>query len=105
MKYDISSLAPNNRTVSAMQQPNKNIRASQDKSGSGFVDTLKGFMSDVNRAQNEAGESVNRLMTGEIKDVHDVMIAVQKAGTSFELLMEVRNKMIDTYREVMRMQV
>jgi flagellar hook-basal body complex protein FliE len=104
MKTDVSSLMPNNSTVSSLQRPKKNA-AGSETSGAGFVDTLKGFVNDVNRAQNEAGESVNRLLTGEIKDVHDVMVAVQKAGTSFELMMEVRNKMIDTYREVMRMQV
>lgn len=70
-----------------------------------FEQTMKNFVNDVDEAQKFAGESVERLLTGEIKDVHDVMIAVQKAGTSFELMMEIRNKMIDAYREVMRMQV
>ncbi|RKY86908.1 flagellar hook-basal body complex protein FliE, partial [candidate division KSB1 bacterium] len=46
-----------------------------------------------------------KLLTGEIKDVHDVMVAVEKANTSFELMMEIRNKMLDAYREIMRMQV
>ena len=70
-----------------------------------FEETLSGFMRNVNELQHDAGEHVNKLLTGEIKDVHDVMVAVEKAGTSFELMMEIRNKMIDAYREVMRMQV
>lgn len=70
-----------------------------------FEETLKGFISDVNNLQQDAGKSVEKLLTGEIKDVHDVMVAVEKAGTSFELMMEIRNKMIDAYREVMRMQI
>ena len=67
--------------------------------------TLKKFINDVDEAQKFAGESVEKLLTGEIKDIHDVMIAVEKAGTSFELMMEIRNKMVDAYREIMRMQV
>jgi len=70
-----------------------------------FEQTLKKFINDVDEAQKFAGESVEKLLTGEIKDIHDVMIAVEKAGTSFELMMEIRNKMIDAYREIMRMQV
>ena len=70
-----------------------------------FEETLKGFINNVNDLQIDAGKSVEKLLTGEIKDIHDVMIAVEKAGTSFELMMEIRNRMIDAYREVMRMQV
>ena len=70
-----------------------------------FSETLKEFVGDVNDLQHEFTGSVEKLLTGEIKDVHDVMIAMEKAGTSFELMMEIRNKMIEAYHEVMRMQV
>src|SRR3989339_765042 len=81
---------------SKIQKPGeKNVRT--------FEETLKGFINDVNELQQDAGKSVEKLLTGEIKDVHDVMVAVEKAGTSFELMMEIRNKMIDAYREVIRM--
>ena len=70
-----------------------------------FQETLNGFIKNVNDLQGEAGKSVEKLLTGEIKDVHDVMVAVEKAGTSFELMMEIRNKMIEAYHEVLRMQV
>jgi len=70
-----------------------------------FQETLTGFIKNVNDLQGEAGRSIERLLTGEIKDVHDVMIAVEKAGTSFELMMEIRNKMIEAYHEILRMQV
>lgn len=70
-----------------------------------FEETVKKFIEDVNEAQRYAGETVDRFMTGEIKDIHDVMIAVEKAGTSFELIMEIRNRMIEAYHEIMRMQV
>ncbi len=70
-----------------------------------FQNVLKEFIKDVNRIQNEAGEAIEKAISGEITDIHDVMIAVEKAKTSFELLMEVRNKMLEAYKELMRLQV
>ncbi len=70
-----------------------------------FESVLKEFIKDVNQLQNEAGEAIEKAITGEINDIHDVMIAVEKAKTSFELLMEVRNKMLEAYKELMRLQV
>lgn len=70
-----------------------------------FSETLSQAVRDVNALQGEAGKAIERLVSGEATDIHDVMIAVEKAKTSFELLMEIRNKAIDTYKEIMRMQV
>jgi flagellar hook-basal body complex protein FliE len=44
-------------------------------------------------------------VSGEAVDLHEVMIAAEKARTSFDLLMEIRNKTVEAYREIMRMQV
>ena len=70
-----------------------------------FKDTLKGLIHDVDRMQKTAEESSRRLVTGQIEDVHQVMIAMEEAQTSFQLMMEIRNKIIDAYKEVLRMQV
>ncbi len=70
-----------------------------------FGETLTRAMTDVNTLQAQAGDAVNRLISGEATDLHQVMIAVEKARTSFDLLMEIRNKAVDAYREIMRMQV
>ncbi|MEK7671330.1 MAG: flagellar hook-basal body complex protein FliE [Bacteroidota bacterium] len=70
-----------------------------------FGETLNQTMRDVNALQCEAGKAVQRMVSGEATDTREVMIAVEKAKTSFELLMEIRNKTIDAYREIMRMQV
>jgi flagellar hook-basal body complex protein FliE len=70
-----------------------------------FSQTLKQAVQDVNALQGEAGKAIERMVSGEATDMHEVMIAVEKAKTSFELLMEIRNKAIDAYREIMRMQV
>lgn len=70
-----------------------------------FVDTIKELVSDTNSLQKEAAESRDKFIKGEPIDLHDVMISAQKAKTSFELLMELRNKGLDLYRETLRMQI
>jgi flagellar hook-basal body complex protein FliE len=70
-----------------------------------FQSTLAEFIGEVNTMQRAAGESVNRLVSGEPAELHDVMIAVEKAGVSFELMLEIRNKMLEAYQEVMRTQI
>ena len=72
---------------------------------SNFGDTLKEFVHDVNGLHKEAGESVKQLVAGETNDLHEVMIAVQKAGVATELMIQIRGKMLEAYREIMRMQV
>ena len=91
-----------NKQITPIQLPKEQESIKKEVN---FEQTLKKFINDVDEAQKFAGESVEKLLTGEIKDIHDVMIAVEKAGTSFELMMEIRNKMVDAYREIMRMQV
>jgi len=78
----------------------------QDNQVSGkFTDTLKDLISDVNNIQKESADQNEKLIKGEPVDLHDVMITAEKAKTSFQLLMELRNKVLDLYREVGRIQV
>lgn len=63
------------------------------------------MIDDVNKMQISSAEQTEKLIKGEPVDIHDVMITAQKARTSFQLLMELRNKGLDLYREVLRMQV
>ncbi len=72
--------------------------------GSGFADTLKGFIGEVNNLQQESAQKSESFIRGEPIELHDVMIASNKATTSFQLLMELRNKGIDLYREISRLQ-
>lgn len=95
------SLLPNTGGVNKKQLIDETLKETNES----FGQTLVRTMNDVNNLQAEAGKAVNGLVTGEATNLHDVMIAVEKARTSFDLLMEVRNKAIDAYREIMRMQV
>lgn len=70
-----------------------------------FKDLLGRFVGEVNRLQNDADRASQQLVAGETTDLHQVMIAVEKASLSLELTIEIRNKFIEAYRELMRMQV
>jgi flagellar hook-basal body complex protein FliE len=70
-----------------------------------FSETLSQAVQDVSKLQQEASKAVEQIVRGEPVDLHEVMIAVEKAKTSFDLLMEIRNKTLDMYREMMRLQV
>ena len=70
-----------------------------------FAKTLEQFVNDVNSLQNQADVSIEKLATGEISDVHQVMKAVEEANVAMEFMLEIRNKIIDAYQEIMRMPV
>lgn len=71
----------------------------------GFGEILKKSLEDVKAAQNESDKLTGQLVTGEVQDVHEVMIASQKAGLSLQMTVQVRNKVVEAYQEVMRMQL
>jgi flagellar hook-basal body complex protein FliE len=81
------------------------IRPAGSQSGSSFNSLLQDAIEQVNELQHQAGTEVQSLMTGEIKDIHSAMIAVQKADVSFQMMMQVRNKLVSAYQEIMKMQV
>ncbi len=70
----------------------------------GFVETLRGAMDQVNTLQNAADAKAGALLEGNGMDVHSAMIAVEQADLSFQLMMQVRNKIVAAYQEISRMQ-
>lgn len=70
-----------------------------------FKDILTETVSEVQRLQTEADATIKQLVAGEIKDVTQAMVAVEKADVAFQTMMTVRNKIVAAYEEVMRMQV
>ena len=71
----------------------------------GFGDTLADAIEKVAEAQKQAEAAVQGLAEGTEADIHTAMLAMQKADVSFQMMMQVRNKLISAYEEVMRMQV
>ena len=72
--------------------------------GSKFLETLQQTMDQVEGLQGAAQSQVTELLKGNGADLHSAMIAVEKADLSFQLMMQVRNKIVAAYQEVARMQ-
>ena len=70
-----------------------------------FLDTLRESIQQVNKLQTQADAAISDLITGEDTDVARTMIAVQKANLSFQMMAQVRNKIVQAYQDVMRMPV
>lgn len=72
-------------------------------SNSGFDNVLGDFIKGVNKDQMDSRKIVNDFVEGKDVELHEVMITGQKAKTSLELLMQIRNKTVDMYKELTRM--
>jgi len=83
----------------------RGIQKPGETTGPNFKETLSGFLKDVNSMQNQADVSIQKMAAGEITDVHQVMNAAEEAKTAFNMMMEMRNKVMTAYEEVMRMRL
>lgn len=79
--------------------------AAQPATGKDFKTVLLDSLEQVNRLQTEADRGVERLLTGETSNLAEVLTAVNKADIAFDLLMEIRNKLTDAYREIQQMRI
>lgn len=79
--------------------------ASQEPQGGNFNAWLGNEIKLVNTRIIQADDGVRRLVLGESDNLHQVMLKLEMAKTSFELMVQVRNKLLETYQEIMRMQV
>ena len=72
--------------------------------GGKFLDTLQQSMDQAEGAQGDAATQVAQLLNGKGADLHSAMIAVEKADLSFQLMMQVRNKIVQAYQQISNMQ-
>lgn len=75
------------------------------KSGASFEAAIKDALKEVTAVQNEAEKAIEDFSKGEIKDIHTVVVAMEKADVSLQTLLQVRNKLLTAYEEILRMQV
>lgn len=81
------------------------LRSPTSPVGASFGDLVRDALEQLNRLQVEANQAAIDLVAGEPVDLHDVMIAIEKANLGFQLALQVRNKLVEAYQEIMRMQV
>ncbi len=87
-----------------LESMNKAKAAGDGKDGT-FVDMLKDSIQKVNTLHGEANNAIEGLVKGETKNIHETMIAIEKANVSFNMMIQVRNKLLSAYEEIMRMQI
>ncbi len=75
------------------------------ETGKTFSDILKDSVDKVNLDQTQADTAIKELVAGRNKNIHETMLTIERADTSLKLMMQVRNKILDAYKEIMRMQV
>lgn len=82
-------------------------RASENISESreSFSTFLRSSLEKVNALEKESEAYTLKLATGELENIHEAMIAAQKADIALQLTMQIRNKVLDAYNEIMRMQI
>ncbi len=93
-----------NNLETSLSLPINERQPSVDNGGS-FGEALSGAIGKVSHLRNEANRAVNELATGKNGDIHQTMIAMEKASVSFKLMMQARNKIVTAYQEIMRMPV
>lgn len=70
-----------------------------------FQNMLSGAMSSLDKLQTEADATTAKLVSGQPVELHEVLLATEKASLGFQLVVQVRNKIVEAYQDVMRMQV
>ncbi len=94
-----------NKINSLQQKQVPNVTSSSKSEDADFGAVLDGVFKDVNDLQGKAQNSVEKFLSGETKDVDQVMNKVAEAGVAFDLMLEVKNKVMEAYKQMERMQV
>src|SRR5512143_4044964 len=79
------------------------IGGASSSGSSEFSNILQGAISQVEGAGNSANQSVQQFLSGDGEDLHSTILSVQRADLEFQMLIQVRNKVVSAYQEVMRM--
>ncbi len=98
MPLKISSITPADPT---QVQP----LAEAPQSDSTFHDVLSSAIGQVEGARNEANQSVQQFLSGDGEDLHSTILASQRADLEFQMFLQVRNKIVSAYQEIMKMQM
>ena len=102
---DTKSLSVNDGQSSASIGGSLGATNSANSTQKSFAQTLNDAIGTVNEMQKSSDKAAQDLATGRTDNVADVMIATEKADIALKLMVQVRNKIIDAYQEVMKMQV
>ena len=88
-----------------LQPSSTTAQSSVEKAEKGFGEIMSQTIKQVNEAQNRSDNSMQALETGNAQHLHEVMISTEEADLSLRMLVQMRNKALSAYVEIMRMQV
>ena len=91
--------------VASLQEVANSKKATPFEAQQSFTSFLKDSINSVNEAQIQSDDLTNKMANGENVDLHSVMIASQKASISLTATLEIRNKVVEAYQEIMRMNI
>ncbi|RSL32860.1 flagellar hook-basal body complex protein FliE [Salibacterium salarium] len=97
-----STYGPENDLL--VNQANTNNKTAAEAQES-FKQSLNEAITNVNDRQIESNEMTSKLASGEVDNLHEVMVAAEKASVTLQTTVEVRNKALESYKQIMRMQV
>ncbi len=91
--------------VSLPSSPRSSDASGESSSATSFSKVLEQAVQDVDGKMKAAEADQNKLLSGETNNLHQAMISIQESSVAFSLMVEVRNKLVESYQELMRMQV
>ena len=91
-------------TADLLKQKNK-IESTNSTGGAAFAEQLKSALNEVNEFQENKTQALADIATGQVKDLHQAALAIGKAETSMKLMLEIRNKALNAYKELGRTQL
>ena len=86
-------------------QPVKGVGAPKPEGSLSFREVLEKSLGEVNNLQGVAEEKIQKFATGEVTDLREVMVAAEEANLAFQFTLEIRNKIVEAYQELSRLQV
>lgn len=93
----------NSGLIKINQNPFQKVEV--DKANTSFAGVLQGYLENVDTTVKQASDLTIKAATGEVNNIHDVTIASEKAKLALELTVTVRDKAVEAYQEIMRMQI
>jgi flagellar hook-basal body complex protein FliE len=97
-----ASLSSSLATVTPLEPP---VNSSAEAAASPFKDVLGSAIQEVEGSRANASESINQFLSGQGEDLHSTILASQRADLEFQMFLQVRNKVVSAYQEVMKMQL
>ncbi len=92
-------------SIVANNVPNSLTQSNQTKGNPSFAELLAKSLNDVNNLQIAADNAIKEIATGKMDNIQDAVMAIEKADISMRLLLEVKNKAVQAYNQIMNMQV